>query len=380
MNINKLPYVVILFMLVCSSAKTQEIKDIPNIPGYETLKCDFHMHTVFSDGKVWPEIRVAEAIDEGLDAIAITEHLKFGKLGKYPELQEENRNRSWEIASETAQNSDLIVIRGAEITQGMPPGHINAIFLTDANIAKKDFNDTFREAKKQGAFIFWNHPNWRSPDNKWEQDGIPQWFDEHTQMLNEGILMGIEVVNARSYAKEAHQWCIDKKLTLVANSDIHTPIGMEYDLAKEHRPTTLVFAKERTQDGIKEAMMNRRTALWFENNIIGSEQLLAPLFQECIKVTDTRHLEKLALVTLTNTSAIDFILENKGVLSFFNKTSFITLKAESELKVLVKGAGGIDEFKLNFSVKNMITAPDEYLDVELMCKKTGLITDKKQLK
>lgn len=26
--------------------------EIPDIPGYFTMKCDFHMHTVFSDGKV----------------------------------------------------------------------------------------------------------------------------------------------------------------------------------------------------------------------------------------------------------------------------------------------------------------------------------------
>lgn len=31
---------------------------IPDIAGYLTLKCDFHMHTVFSDGNVWPTVRV----------------------------------------------------------------------------------------------------------------------------------------------------------------------------------------------------------------------------------------------------------------------------------------------------------------------------------
>ena len=43
----------------------------------KTLKCDFHIHTVFSDGKVWPDIRVAEAWQEGLDAIAITDHIEY---------------------------------------------------------------------------------------------------------------------------------------------------------------------------------------------------------------------------------------------------------------------------------------------------------------
>jgi len=34
----------------------------PDVPGFKTLKCDFHQHTVFSDGSVWPDIRVMEAL------------------------------------------------------------------------------------------------------------------------------------------------------------------------------------------------------------------------------------------------------------------------------------------------------------------------------
>ena len=51
--------------------------NIPGFDGYQTLKCDFHIHTVFSDGSVWPSVRVQEAWQEGLDAIAITDHLEY---------------------------------------------------------------------------------------------------------------------------------------------------------------------------------------------------------------------------------------------------------------------------------------------------------------
>ena len=40
------------------------------------LACDFHTHTV-SDGSVWPDIRVQEALKDQLDAIAMTEHLEI---------------------------------------------------------------------------------------------------------------------------------------------------------------------------------------------------------------------------------------------------------------------------------------------------------------
>ena len=48
---------------------------VPDIEGYQTLTGDFHIHTVFSDASVWPATRVQEAIWEGLDVIAITEHI-----------------------------------------------------------------------------------------------------------------------------------------------------------------------------------------------------------------------------------------------------------------------------------------------------------------
>ena len=41
--------------------------NVPDLLGYQTLKCDFHMHTVFSDGSVWPTVRVDEIWEDGLD-------------------------------------------------------------------------------------------------------------------------------------------------------------------------------------------------------------------------------------------------------------------------------------------------------------------------
>ncbi len=51
--------------------------NIPDVLGYKTLKCDLHTHTVFSDGLVWPTVRVDEAWREGLDAISMQYSLKI---------------------------------------------------------------------------------------------------------------------------------------------------------------------------------------------------------------------------------------------------------------------------------------------------------------
>jgi len=37
----------------------------PDVKGYQTLVLDLHTHSVFSDGHVWPTIRVAEAERDG---------------------------------------------------------------------------------------------------------------------------------------------------------------------------------------------------------------------------------------------------------------------------------------------------------------------------
>ena len=60
-----------------NNSNTRNEIRIPDFDGYKTLKCDFHIHTVFSDGKVWPDMSVLEAWQEGLDAIAITDLIIF---------------------------------------------------------------------------------------------------------------------------------------------------------------------------------------------------------------------------------------------------------------------------------------------------------------
>lgn len=83
-DITKLIALQVMIILMTSLSLTNVLSQtvcrneirIPNILGYITLKCDFHMHTVFSDGKVWPTVRVDEAWREGLDAIALTDHIK----------------------------------------------------------------------------------------------------------------------------------------------------------------------------------------------------------------------------------------------------------------------------------------------------------------
>ena len=124
-NLNNVQYP----QMVNSSVR-KEIR-IPDILGYQSLKCDFHMHTIFSDGIVWPTFRVDEAWEEGLDAIAITDHIENQPSKKFVTG---DHNASYEIALERATEKNILLIQAGEITRKMPPGHLNAIFVDDVNL------------------------------------------------------------------------------------------------------------------------------------------------------------------------------------------------------------------------------------------------------
>ncbi|MBR5885120.1 MAG: hypothetical protein IKY93_00535 [Alistipes sp.] len=298
---------------------------VPNIPGYQTLKGDFHIHTVFTDATVWPATRVQEAIWEGLDVIAITEHIdtrhqKYVNQGVFTEKCD--RNFSYEIAKKAA-GKNILIVHGGEISRGMPPGHFNCLFVKDnealcaaAESQDKETNNNnvvamkngLAEARNQGAFIMWNHPNWckQAPNET-------KMWKEHKDILKDGKMDAIEIYNmACGYTPEGHKWALENNLAMLGNSDCHAPFFMEVDyLHGAHRPVTLVFAKEKSLNGVREALDARRSAVFAEGNVYGREQEVLPLLEACLKVKKTQFKEKEIIVEFENVSSIPVVL-SKG--------------------------------------------------------------------
>ena len=366
----------------CSAAATRREVKIPDISGYRTLKCDFHNHTVFSDGQVWPTVRVEEAWREGLDVIAITDHIEYK-----PHKQDvkPDNDRSCEIAQKASEEKGVIVIRGAEITRDMPPGHCNAIFLKNANeLDIKDFNDVMKNAVAQGAFIFWNHPGWDGQ----QPDGIPRWYPVHTMMYENGWMMGIEIVNENAYYPLAHKWALEKKLTIVGNSDIHEPTTMAYDFCKgEHRPMTLVFAKEKTEESIKEALLAHRTAIYYKNILVGEKQYLKAIFEKSIQILNadvTIKGKSKVFIQIRNSSDLDFELVADGSPENIATAGNITLERDRTTLLTIsgkqKGHSGTEKIRIPYKVKNLVVAPDENLRVELAIDVNFVSTEPKQTK
>ena len=58
---------------------------LPQVNGYNIYKADLHTHSAFSDGSVLPEYRVKEAWVDGLDVMAVTEHIEYRSLELKPQ-------------------------------------------------------------------------------------------------------------------------------------------------------------------------------------------------------------------------------------------------------------------------------------------------------
>ncbi|MDF9826981.1 hypothetical protein M2447_001066 [Ereboglobus sp. PH5-10] len=342
--------------------------EIPDIPGYKTLRCDLHMHTVFSDGQVWPAVRASEASREGLAAIAMTDHQER-RRNVYDEKV--SRNYSFEIASKAAPKN-LVVIPGTEVTYGMPPGHFNAIFIKDADaMSTTDWRKALEEAKKQGAFITWNHPRWEN-----QQAHITRWLPEHEEIFQNGWMQGIEVANGSLYSPHAFQWALDKKLTMIGASDVHAPIQTGYDFHKgEHRTSTLVFAKEATAASIREALDNRRTAVYFREFVYGEEQWLRPLVEACLSVKVAHNVGSNTqtprfVVTIKNNSGLTFKLLKvvPGEKPAFYRDYLVKPHSSRGIGVGFPDEIGSDE--VVFQVSNFLTSPETPLTFTVKLPKT----------
>ena len=357
-NMKKLITTTLLIgLLLFPAAGQKKIVNLPDLPGYVTLKCDFHLHTVFSDGNVWPLMRIAEAYREGLDAIAITDHIEYTPNKEYVPV---DLNAAWKIAQNAAKEGNLILVHGAEITRSMPPGHLNALFITDAKVLVKDsVYSVIEEAVKQGAFIQWNHPGWKSQ----QPDGIPRMYSIHYRLIKNGYLHGIEFGNDEDYYPLVLTFCNANNLAVMCNSDNHGVMSETFALPEfSHRPMTLVFAKERTSESLKEALFAGRTLAYTDEILAGREEFAKPFFYQCISVGKPYlENEKSIYFEVTNKSDIPFYLVNGPA----GATPSINLAPNSVTRIVLSKKVTVP---LIYDVKNVMTGENEVLKIELKYK------------
>ena len=257
---------------------------VPDLPGLRTLKADFHLHSVFSDGNVWPTVHVNEAWRDGLDVIALTEHAEYHPHAADVKV---DGGRSYVVAKGLAEQLGIILVPGVEITKPDPPAplvladgsaHFNALFVTDANALNvpNDLLEALRRAKAQHAFVFWNHPRYRVAK--------ALWFAPIARAFDEGLFQGMELVNGPDFYAEAYPWIAERRLTILANSDAHDTDRPPPRAAARASSDDAALRADADLAGVRDALDARRTAAWLDDEVWGAEEHLRGFWSGAIAV------------------------------------------------------------------------------------------------
>ncbi|MEC8176036.1 MAG: Sb-PDE family phosphodiesterase [Bacteroidota bacterium] len=362
--INRINFFLLLLVFAFKS-HSQGLKTFFESPNdFYYISSDLHIHTVFSDGVVWPTLRVDEALRDSIDLISLTEHIEY--QSHLSDIPHKNRNRSFQIAGGYVKNQPLAVVHGTEITKPMPPGHFNAIFINDANrffdVDKKplEFSNAIKEANKQGAFVFWNHPHWEAN----RSDGIAKLDPIHKEIINKGLLHGIEVVNFDTFSEEALQIALENELTIMGTSDVHILIEWDFINKKEsyHRPLTFIITKNKSIESIKKALFNGDTFVWYRDLIIGKSKNLNQVIENNLEIISKgynyrdRKVEILE-VELKNKSVAPINLNYIGEYTFHNDYKYIDLSPKSSKTIYIKTKEVKSSINLKFEILNYIVGP-----------------------
>jgi predicted metal-dependent phosphoesterase TrpH/glycosyltransferase involved in cell wall biosynthesis len=171
----------------------------------EWVVADLHLHTSWSHDC---QIPVADLLDQaqeqGLGAIAVTDHNVFGGALE---------------AAELARDRDLVVIPGEEV-KTEDQGEVIGLFLTEEIPRGQSFGETVSAIRAQGGIVYLPHPFDRL-------HAIPEPATLHRHLAEVDVL---EVYNARllfeAYNDEALRFARKYDLAMGAGSDAHVLQGV----------------------------------------------------------------------------------------------------------------------------------------------------------
>lgn len=323
--------------------------------GRVILAADLHTHSVFSDGEVWPSIRVKEAQRDGLELLAVTEHLEHQP--HKADIPHPDRNRSYEVARDTLEASGedgLMLVNGAEVTRDQPHGHINAVFLEDANaLLVDDPREAIEAANEQNAFVFVNHPNWipHAPD------AIARLTDYQLALIEDGLVHGIEVVNGTldGHSEHALQLALEHGLTVMGTSDIHGLVDWTHDAGHDgHRPMTLILAEDRTTEAMKAALFAGNTVAWSYDDLLGRPENVEQLVRACLSLETSGYPEGTSVlpIDIVNECPVNFTLNNVGDATFQNTGDLIRVDRNGTFAVQARTGTVSPTVALTFDVLN----------------------------
>lgn len=341
---------------------------IPNIDGYNGYKADLHTHSIYSDASVAMDMRLRDAWKDGLDIMAVTEHLEYRAnephmvkwmkgyvkkgakaenwyITRYPVMPERKDLHTdfqypVEHAQKVAKSYDITIIPGIEITrEPLVYGHFNCLFTTDNNaIHGATCDESIRNAKAQGAIIMHNHPGWRRKSMEMLE------FDK--KIYAEKLIDGIEIMNGAEFYPKAITRALEHNLFMSSNSDIH--VVSEREGGVPQRNMTFIFAKDKSLASIREAIEAHRTIAYSYGTIAGEESLLRKFVEASLEIR-TAGIDKKgkAQYVIKNNSSVEFLVRFEGgnlvVLNGLSSTFIKEHKAGQDVLVIDSAWCGEDK-------------------------------------
>lgn len=306
---------------------------IPAIDGFTGYKADLHTHSIYSDGSIGMDGRVRDAWKDGLDVMAVSEHIEYranephmvkwmrgyvkdgAKAENYyitrykvmPEQKDLHTDFQYPVehAIKVAKPYGITIIPGIEITrEPITIGHFNALFTTDNNaIHAPNPEQSIRNAKKQGALIMHNHPGWRRTSL--------DMTDFDRLVYGEGLIDGIEIMNGHQFYPKAITRALEYNLFMSANTDTHSVT--ERVEGEVRRNMTFIYAKDKSLESLREAIEAHRTIAYSYGTIAGEESLLRKFVEASLEVRDagTDRKGKRQYV-VKNNSSVEFLIHFEG--------------------------------------------------------------------
>lgn len=341
--------------------------------GDQVLAVDTHTHTLFSDGLVWPTIRLWEAEQDHLAAYALTDHLEARPhKGDVPG---DDRNRPYAIATAEAARikSRVQPINGAEITRELPWGHFNVLFVKDVNAIpigdlKSDPRPALKAARGQGAVIVWNHP-WAYPGlDRGGRDAMPAG---HRALLADGLMDAVEIANSAQYSAGAFDMALKHGLAVVGASDVHGLIDSDLQIPEgQHRTTTLVLAPDASITAIREAILQKRTAALFRQALYGRERELSEIVGGALRIAGRKRIESfltpdVAELEVRNDASIPMHLRFDPAASPLTASRLAVVPARGKLVIQFANVSDLEGFTLKADVLNAFVEPGRNLALTL---------------
>jgi hypothetical protein len=246
------------------------------------LKCNLHTHFFESYGND-PRRMIDAHHDAGYDCVALTEHCGY--------LEDLDVARDAVAYSEETYGPDLIVIVGEELNfrvthKGQSYGMDMIGLFLDRYIYCGDTRgidpdpsgfvtaaEALDNVHSQGGIGIIAHDNYTSWLGRREQNRVRAW-----DFRGNWALDGWEVGNGLVYDQHdesgtdlmlSHpQESVDEGYIVVANSDAHST----EDVERCGICSTLVFAAERTAEGVREALLNRRAVADCNGHLYGRRE------------------------------------------------------------------------------------------------------------